>query len=178
MPQHGPSLSGEIRELAEVPSADWQALFAGDADPFEIEHLGLSWRSKDTHFILYSDGQAASHVSILLRHLVRAGPQAVGVTGVAGVVTRPDLRRRGLARRLLAHALREAKSRTGSQFALLFCLPKLIALYQRLGWEEIPSPVYVEQPSGVVEVPLRTMVLRLLHMEWPTGPVWLDSPPW
>ena len=168
----------EIRELAEVPGADWQALFAGNADPFEIEPLNLSWRPKDTHFVLYSDGRAASHVSILLRHMVRAGSSAVRVTGVAGVVTRPDLRRRGLARRLLGHALRETQSRTGSAFALLFCLPKLVPLYKGLGWQEISSVVHVEQPCGVIEAPLRTMVLPLRGEKWPAGPVWLDSPPW
>ena len=123
----------EILELAEVPVADWHALFAGEMDPFEIEHLHLIWRPKDTHFVLYSGGRAASHVSVLLRHMVRVGSDQIAVTGVAGVTTRPDLRRRGLAGRLLRHALWATRSRAETSFALLFCLPKLVALYRSLG---------------------------------------------
>jgi hypothetical protein len=31
---------------------------------------------------------------------------------------------------------------------LLFCLPKLTAYYEALGWQEVESPVLIEQPSG------------------------------
>lgn len=167
-----------IREWAEVPGADWQALFAGSADPFAIDHLGLSWRKKDMHFVLYAGDRAACHVSMLLRHLIRVRSERIAVTGVAGVFTRPDLRHRGLARCLLDHALREIQNRTESEFALLFCLPQLGELYRGLGWQGVSSAVHVEQPSGVIEAPLRTMVLPLRSMRWPGGPVWLDSPPW
>ncbi len=168
----------EIQELAEVPWVDWHALFAGEADPFEIEHLHLTWRPKDTHFVLYSGGLAASHVSVLLRHVVRVGSDQIAVTGVAGVITRPDLRRRGLASRLLDHALSATRSRAQTSFALLFCLPKLVTLYRSLGWQEITSVVDFERPSGVVEAPLRTMVLALRGEDWPAGPLILNSPPW
>ena len=168
----------DIRELAEMPADDWQALFAGETDPFEIEHLHLSWRPKDVHFVLYSDGRAVSHVSVVLRHAVRVGGRRIDVTGVAGVITRPDLRRRGLAALLLQHAIRETQPRAGSAFALLFCRPDRAALYGRLGWMEVASAVHVEQPAGIIEAPLRTMVLPLRDEPWPSGAVWLDSRPW
>lgn len=173
-----PPASETIRELSEVPAADWQTLSAGDPDPFGTEYLNLSWRSKDTHFVLYSNGRAASHVSVLLAHTVRVGSEEVRVTGIAGVLTRPDVRNRGFARHLLDHALGETQARTASAFGLLFCLPRLVTLYQRIGWEEVGSPVFAEQPSEIIRVPLRTMFLSLRDMKWPTGPVFLDSPPW
>lgn len=80
----------EIREVADVPQADWTSLFAGETDPFEIEPLGLAWRAKDTHFVLYAQRRAASHVSVLLHHVVRVGGESVPVTGVAGVLTQPS----------------------------------------------------------------------------------------
>jgi GNAT superfamily N-acetyltransferase len=173
-----PPANPEIRELSDVPQADWTSLFAGETDPFEIEPLALAWRAKDTHFVLYAEGRAASHVSILLRHVVRVSRESVPVTGVAGVLTRPDLRGRGLARRVLAHALRETRSRAATSFALLFCLPKLVSLYRELGWQEVAPPVLIEQPSGAAPAPLPAMVLALGERPWPAGPVDLDSRPW
>ncbi len=170
--------SQDIQELVEVPGEDWHELFAGNSDPFDIEHLGLAWRHKDTHFVLYREGRAVSHVSILLRHTVRVGREHIAVTGVAGVITRRDLRRRGLAAWLLSHGLAETRERARSSFAFLFCLPRLVPLYDSLGWNDVRASVHIKQPSGVIEAPLPAMVLPIQGDAWPAGPVWLDSAPW
>lgn len=168
----------EIRELATLPKADWDVLSAGRSDPFGIEHLQLSWRPKDTHFLLYRDGRAASHVSVLLRHTVRVGSDRIAVTGVAGIITRPDLRHRGLATRVLRHALDATRHRARTSFGFLFCLRELVPLYEARGWREVCSVVRIQQPAGVVEAPLRAMILPLHDQQWPAGPVCLGGPPW
>ena len=168
----------EIRELRELSGEDWDALRCGEDDPFGIAPLGLTWRSKDLHFILYRERRAASHVSILLRHEIRVGARRVAVTGVAGVITRKELRRRGLAQRVLNHAIREVLPRADTSFALLFCLPGLVELYRKLGWTEVAAPVRADQPGGVVALPLRTLVLPLEDIAFPDGELRLDSLPW
>ncbi len=91
----------EIRQLPAVSQAEWDTLFAGNPDPFGIEPLRLQMRAKDLHFILDLDGHAASHVSLLLSHTPRVGSLGIPVSGIGGVLTRPDVRRRGVAARLL-----------------------------------------------------------------------------
>jgi GNAT superfamily N-acetyltransferase len=168
----------EIRRLPAVSQADLDALFAGNPDPFGIEPLRLQTRAKDLHFILALDGQAASHVSLLLSHTLRVGTLGVPVGGIGGVITRPDVRRRGFAARLLGHTLSHLRTQSASEFAFLFCLPRLLGYYRSLGWEEIREDVYIEQPGGEILSPLCSMAISLRDHTWPPGRVHLGSLPW
>jgi hypothetical protein len=40
---------------------------------------------------------------------------------------------------------------------MLFCRPDRAELYRRHGFDEVPGPVLVDQPDGVVEMPPVTM---------------------
>jgi len=168
----------EIRQLPTVSQADWDVLLAGSTDPYGMGPLRLEMRAKDLHFILKPDGHPASHVSVLLSHTLRVGTLGVPVGGIGGVLTRPDVRRRGYAALLLRHALDHLRTQTASEFAFLFCLPRLLGYYQLLGWEEILEDVYIEQPGGEILSPLRAMVIPLRQCPWPPGQVHLGSLPW
>jgi hypothetical protein len=61
---------------------------------------------------------------------------------------------------------------------LLFCLPKLTAYYKALGWQEVESPVLIEQPSGKIVSPLCVMALPLVGEGWSFGSIELGSLPW
>lgn len=61
---------------------------------------------------------------------------------------------------------------------LLFCLPKMVAYYEALGWQALESDVLIDQPSGRIASPMRVMVLPLGENSWPPGTVELQSLPW
>ena len=61
---------------------------------------------------------------------------------------------------------------------LLFCLPKLTAYYEALGWQEVESPVLIEQPGGKIVSPLCVMALPLVGEGWSSGSIELGSLPW
>lgn len=61
---------------------------------------------------------------------------------------------------------------------LLFCLPNLKAYYEALGWQEIESPVLIEQPSGKIVSPLCVKALPLVGEGWSSGSIELGSLPW
>jgi Acetyltransferase (GNAT) domain len=66
---------------------------------------------------------------------------------VGGVVTVPEAQKKGLARRLMQHTAEFFEREWKVDAGLLFCLPKLTAYYEALGWQEVESPVLIEQPS-------------------------------
>ena len=76
--------------------------------------------------------------------------------------------------RPLAHG----RAATGADFAMLFCLPRLVPFYRRTGWEPLPTPVLIEQAGGTVASPLQVMVKRLADRPWPPGSVRVNGKAW
>jgi hypothetical protein len=66
----------------------------------------------------------------------------------------------------------------GVEAGLLFCLPELAAYYVALGWQEVKSPVLIEQPGGKIVSPLCVMVLPVRKQGWSFGSTELRSLPW
>jgi hypothetical protein len=55
---------------------------------------------------------------------------------------------------------------------MLFCRLELVALYRRLEFVEITAPVWADQPSGRIEMPMAAMWRALCPgAEWPPGRV-------
>lgn len=165
-----------IRRSRELSEEAKQKLGPGP-DPFDVQPYNLSWRLKDWHFFLDVDGEPASHVG-LLRHDVRVDGVPVPVAGLGGVITAPDFQGRGFAQILLREATAFMTGELGADFGFLFCLPRLVPFYERLGWQTLPRPVLIEQPGGVVESPAESMVLPLRGRPWPPGRVETQSLPW
>jgi hypothetical protein len=61
---------------------------------------------------------------------------------------------------------------------LLFCLPKLVAYYEALGWQKVESSVLIEQPNSNIVSPFCVMVLALREEGWICGSIDLRSLPW
>jgi GNAT superfamily N-acetyltransferase len=120
----------------------------GGKDIFGAESLNLHWRPKELHLLLYARGKAVSHVG-LLKHTISVEGHFVTVGGVGGVVTIPEMQKRGYAWLLMQHAAKlfgELQVDAG----LLFCLQRMIPFYESLGWEIVGHPVMIEQPDGKI----------------------------
>ncbi|MGW0909617.1 GNAT family N-acetyltransferase [Streptomyces sp. NPDC002853] len=163
--------------LARYTKTEQSEILGGGGDPFGVAETGLTWLPKEEHFGVRLGERLVAHAG-LLRLPVAVGDLRTDVVGVGGVAVAPDVRGRGLARLVLGAALDHART-IGPQYALLFCRPPLVPLYQRLGWHPIDEDVLVEQPEDrLVTMPLRTMVTPLRdNAYWPAEPVRLFSLP-
>ncbi|HKO97502.1 MAG TPA: GNAT family N-acetyltransferase [Pyrinomonadaceae bacterium] len=166
-----------IRQSDALSEEETRLLFKWGEDIFgELPHQ-LTWRPKELHFVLFSDGKPLSHVG-LLRHEVSVDGKPMKVAGLGGVVTVPEAQKQGIARRMMEHAMLFMKRAWEVEAGLLFCLPKMEAYYARLGWQTIDGPVLFDQPVGKVTSPLLVMVYPLREKAWPKGEVDLQGLPW
>ncbi|MDI3421201.1 GNAT family N-acetyltransferase [Streptomyces luteolus] len=167
--------------LGSYSRAEQVEILGNDDDPFGVADTGLTWLPKAVHFGIRLDGRLVAHAG-LLRLPVTVGDEDLELVGVGGVAVAADVRGRGLARQVLSAALDHART-MGPRHALLFCRPPLVALYGRLGWHILEQDVLVEQHTGPVVMPLRTMWTALREDEdgngvrWPAGQLRLRSFP-
>ena len=169
-------MTKEIRQAYFLTDAEKEKLFGWGDDIFGATDLNLRWRPKDLHFLVDLDGEAVSHVGVL-RHEVSVAGQLLTVGGVGGVVTIPAFQKKGYARELMQHTARFFEN-WQVDAGLLFCLRRRVPYYESQGWQVVPHPVLVEQPSGEIASPLEVMVLPLGKGRWPDGKVKLNSFPW
>jgi GNAT superfamily N-acetyltransferase len=167
----------EIRQAKALTDEEKQRLFGWGENIFGVAPLKLSWRPKDLHFLLYSDGEPVSHVGAL-KHVVSLKGKPATLGGVGGIVTVPGAQKKGFARRLMQHTANFLECEWKVDAGLLFCLPEMIAYYEALGWQAVKRPVLIEQPAGKVVSPLRVMVLPLSQEDWTSGSIELRSLPW
>ena len=128
--------------------------------------------------VLVSDerGEVACHVGLFMRDATW-NERPVRIGGIGGVATRADSRGRGLASSAMQRASQELKA-DGAQFALLFCEPRLMALYRRLGWQPFAGQVFVEQPQGRIRFDVTDPMVLDLELAPRTGVLDLKGLPW
>jgi GNAT superfamily N-acetyltransferase len=167
----------EVEERGPLAAEEWDAIVAGEEDPFGAEGLNLTWRPKERFFVSRgADGRPAAATGLVVVD-VEAGGAAFPVVGVGAVIVTKSERGRGLMRRVLGAALEAAPS-LGPDHAMLFCSPGNVARYARFGFREIESPVVVQQPAGTAEMPPTAMWRPLRPgATWPAGPVRLPGLP-
>ncbi|MFD3513445.1 GNAT family N-acetyltransferase [Streptomyces sp. NPDC058657] len=163
--------------LPQYDPADQTRILGDQPDPFGVADTGLTWAPKQEHFgLVRPDGRLVAHAGLLKRPLSIGGLDHE-VVGVGGVAVAPDVRGRGLARRVVGAALEHART-MGPERAILFCRPPLVPLYEKLGWRAVGREVHVEQPQGPALMPLPTMWHPLRgDEEWPPGEVRLLARP-
>ncbi|MEU3708546.1 GNAT family N-acetyltransferase [Streptomyces catenulae] len=175
----GPSSSPELRTTAldTYTPADLRGISGGRPDPFEVSHLGLTWRPKEHHFGVVQGERLVAHAG-WVDLPVRVGGAQVRVAGLGGVIVAPELRGHGLARRVVSATAAHAAEQ-GYGLALLFCLPDRTPVYAAMGWTRLAAEVEAEQPGGTRTVmPLPAMWLPLGgDASWPHGRVSLLSLP-
>jgi predicted GNAT family N-acyltransferase len=160
----------EFVELAALTGQDWDAVVAGEHQPFGSLGAELEWRPKDRHFALRAqDGRLLALAALVGVEVEIEGAGGFDVAGLGGVIVTPSERGCGLMFKVVEPVLALAEE-LGPERAMLFCRPALVAVYRRLGFEEIAAPVWADQPTGPVEMPMRAMWRALQPgAEWPPG---------
>jgi predicted N-acetyltransferase YhbS len=152
----------------------WEALIAGEVDPFGLDGETIAWREKTHHTVRYDGERPVGHVGLLVAP-VQAGGETFDVVGVGGVIVSSSHRGQGLLRPLLDAALAQD---LGPERALLWCSTANAAIYARLGFAHVEAPVTVEQPDGPFVMPMPTMWKPLRPgVTWPAGPVTVPGLP-
>ncbi len=177
MTAHLPSTTPAVIRLTRYTRTELSEILGDGPDPFGVSWAGLTWLDKEEHFGIKQDGRLVAHTGLVTVPL-SIGSLETRAVGFGGVAVAPDLQGQGLARIVMTAALEHART-IGPQYGLLFCLPRLLPLYERLGWRQLHEDVVVEQPGDTTTVmPLETMWTPLRDgAQWPAGPVRLRSLP-
>lgn len=166
-----------VVELESVSDGDWREIIAGEPQPWGEVGEGLRWRAKSHNFGVRDDAGVLVAVAGLVLVEVRVSDAPLQVAGIGGVFVTRAARGGGLARLLIERVLRIAHE-LGPERAMLFCTSANIGLYTRFGFRPIEERVFVGQPAGVIEMPLRAMWKPLVDTaDWPAGRVELPGEP-
>jgi len=171
------SVTVEIRLEKNLTDAERRTLFEWGQDIFGVADKLYQWRPKDWHFIVEENGSVVSHAGVL-QTTVRAGPRAVSVGGIGGVVSVPEAQGRGHAHSAMRRAAEFMRDELQVEFGMLFCLPRLVPFYARQGWQLLEETVEFQQPSGPIVSPFRSMALPCNSREWPAGKIDVGGLPW
>jgi predicted N-acetyltransferase YhbS len=167
-----------VVELDRLAEPYWEELIAGEHEPWGSVGEGLTWRDKTRNIGVRDErGRLLAAGGAVLAE-VRVGQESrFQVAGLGGLIVTRSARGRGLARLLARHLLVIA-GEFGTQRAMLFCRPQLMALYRTFGFAPIEAPVWADQPGGRVEMPLPAMWKMLSgDVGWPAGRVELLGEP-
>lgn len=167
----------EVRIVDSYLAADKLSLAGGVSDPNQTVSYGLVWQSKPLHVLIVDDGVLVAHVG-LVQCTIKVGGQLVSVAGFGGVLTRPDCRGKGFGQMAMQKAEEHVRQQGNANFGLLFCRDAVRPWYERLGWEPIKRPVWIDQPGGSIQSPLVVMVKCFSQESWPGGMVELGCLPW
>jgi hypothetical protein len=162
----------DVVEIPRLSEADWGQLVDGEEQPWGPLGEGLSWREKDrTIGVRGEDGRLIAVAGALLADVAVAGADAFQVVGLGGLFVTRRARGAGLVATLVGPLL-DIAATMGPAHAMLFCRPELVEPYTRLSFNEIAAPVWVDQPRGRIEMPLRSMWRALRDgARWPPGRV-------
>jgi predicted acetyltransferase len=104
------------------------------------------WDHPQMHLVMWDNDTAVCHVGLLLRR-VKCDDNEVMLGGICGVTTRKDLRRQGLASKLLADAVERLKLRIGIGVIGLICSPLKVGFYSRFGFVQFKGVAMFSRSS-------------------------------
>jgi predicted GNAT family N-acyltransferase len=147
----------EVIEFGRLTEAQRAELEGDETDPFDAAGNTLQWLKKERHVALREeDGRVVASTGLVLAEAQVGNAAPIRVVGIGGVLVNRQYRGRGLASQVITEALTRAAT-MGPAVALLFCHRDRAGLYERHGFAEVPPPVRVQQPDGLVEIPMVTM---------------------
>jgi GNAT superfamily N-acetyltransferase len=134
------------------------------------------WAEADRRIFVTVDGLTVCHAGIYLRVASCCGTP-VRVAGIGSVMTAPGFRGRGCAsvamRSAAEHVMRE-----NCDFGMLFCEPRHVGFYARLGWHVFGGDVFCLQPDGAVKLDMMQTMILPLRMSPAEGMLDLCGLPW
>lgn len=136
------------------------------------------WAPQTVRAMLWEDRRVVCHVGALVRDALIDG-RAVRVGGIGGVMTAPELRKRGFARAALAAMRTYLVDDQRTSFSLLFCADNLHGFYSKLGWRLFADLPFVEHGGVAMEFTLNpAMVQDGIGVAPDAGRLDLRGPPW
>ena len=175
-----PDEAVEIREVPRITPEEATQLTGWGDNIFGTAHLQLTYRPKEgvLHFVIYADGHGPlSHAGVLKHHASANGRTAL-IGGIGGVVTIPTAQRRGYASMIVRHATDFLRSQWNVDFALLFCVDRMVKYYERLGWRTVACEVMIDQPAGKIPSPFHVMTMPFKPGFETIEQIDLGSAPW
>lgn len=158
----------EVVDLPGDAAEAYAEVVDGEEDPFGEGPLNITWRPKTAHVGL-KEGDRLVGIAGWLGVEARLGSGLiVPSVGLGGVLVHRSLRGSGLGALLVAGAM-ERMSALGAPMGLLFCAPERVRFYESLGWQVVPGAVTVDQPAGVLVMPLVTCWIPLVEGTPPPG---------
>lgn len=151
-----------IKLVPQLSPEEAQQLFGWGDNIFDSAHLTLTYRAKDPRdrrFVLYDEQEAPVSHAAVLTHDAHANGKPARIGGIGGVVTVPAAQRRGHATLVVRRATDFLRDEWKVDFALLFCVDRMLRFYERLEWREARCPVLIDQPSGRVLCPFHVMTM-------------------
>ena len=142
----------ELIEFGRLNDEQYAELAGDEDDPWNAAEFGLEWLPKD-HYVAVrdDDGRLVAAAGLVVVEVQYGAQPPSPVVGVGGVIVTASHRGRGLGRWVISEALTRAEAK-GPEIAMLFCRVELAGLYRRHGFAEVPGPVFVDQPDGIVEM--------------------------
>ncbi|MEU9256085.1 GNAT family N-acetyltransferase [Streptomyces sp. NPDC048270] len=125
------------RQVAALEAAAWPGSSPGHDPALAPRALLLT----------AGDGTVAAALTLLYKEIEVAG-RTYRAAGLSGVVTRPELRGRGLGGRLVAAARAELAADPAVDLALFSCDRPLSAFYRAAGFPPLPGTVLVGGTPG------------------------------
>jgi predicted N-acetyltransferase YhbS len=168
----------ELVQFGRLTHEEYAKLVGDEENPWGAGAVELEWRLKDRHVGLRDQGGTLLAVAGLVVADVQVDKgDPVPVVGLGGVLVAAPYRGCGLGGVVIDEALVQARL-LGPSIAMLFCQPDRAELYRRRGFEEIPGPVLVDQPGGVIEIAMVAMWRPLREgAQLASGPVKVDGLP-
>jgi aminoglycoside 2'-N-acetyltransferase I len=167
----------EIKPASQLTPRDRDQLAAIYASSFTPGEEDFAWSDTDWHVLVREGERLVSNVEIVERN-AKVDGQPLRLGGIGGVATLPEWRRRGYAEAGLKIAECFLRKKLAVDFGLLICSYQLIPYYGRLGWQVVPGPMLIDQPSGKVQYTNTIMVLPVGRSDWPQGTLDLCGRPW
>jgi GNAT superfamily N-acetyltransferase len=170
-------MTGKIIQTDTLTPIEEKQLFKWGNDIFGGDELGLSWRPMELRFIQKIDGESVGHLG-LIRDQIELNGKTLKIAGVGDIVTIPEVRGKGIAKKLLKHSMEFFIDEWKVDVGILFCLEQLVPFYQSCGWKTANNEVYVMQPSGQIKFPNSLMVYPAEGIVWTEGTINLSCLPW
>lgn len=165
----GPKLDAEIRQLLVQ-------CFPHDHDYYSKQRW---WHSRPAWTVIArAHGELISHLAMIERTvLVSPDKKPVRIAGVQCFCVKPGFRGIGLSDKVMAAAIARTDER-GLDAGLLFCLPVLEKIYNRMGWRKIDARAFIQDEEGVRQIPSKNIIMACPAEKFPSGDIDLAGDDW